>query len=163
MPLIDLLRPRIADRPSDLRRPDWVVTDLGVAFGMGIDPAAEMARQHLGPEADAEKGLLLLERHRDPVGFAAHEFLRVVGARRTAEDDRAGVLRERFRERIAEAWMAGVERIAALLQGVADPTGRGAVPVQNDQDRLKRRGHDGVSSAGIAAGPRLRQAPVVAV
>src|SRR5689334_6924279 len=106
MPLINLLRPRIADRAPDLGRPDRVVADLGMAVGMRIDPATKMARQHLGAEADAEKRLVLLERHRDPVGLTTHEFVRIVGAGRAAEDDRARMLRQRFRQWIAEAWMA---------------------------------------------------------
>src|SRR5207249_5855850 len=87
------------------------------------------------------KRLLLLERHRDPVGLAAHEIVRIVGARRAAENDRAGVLREGFREWIAEAWVAHVERIAALLQRMANAPGCGVVAVQNEEDWFMRLGH----------------------
>src|SRR5215510_1807655 len=125
MPLVDLLRPWIADRAPDLGRPDRVVADLGMAVGMRIDPTAEMVRQHLAAEADAEKRLLLPERHRDPVGLAAHERIGVVGAHGPAKDDRAGVLRHGAGQRIAKAWPADVERIATLLQRVTDPPGRG--------------------------------------
>jgi hypothetical protein len=129
MPLVDLLGPRIADRAPDLRRADRVVADLGMAVGMGIDPAAEVARQHLGAEADTEKRLLLLERHRDPVGLAAHEIICIVGAHGTAKDDRTGVLHHGLGQRIAKAWPADVERIAALREHVTDPPGRGVVAV----------------------------------
>src|SRR5437016_1474248 len=54
MPLVNLLRPGIAHRAADLGRPDGIVADLGVAVGMTIDSAAEMVRQHLRAETDAE-------------------------------------------------------------------------------------------------------------
>src|SRR5260221_1211109 len=62
MPLIDLLGPRIAHRAADLGRTDWIVADLGMTIGMSVDTAAEMMRQHLRAETDAEKRLRLLER-----------------------------------------------------------------------------------------------------
>src|SRR5262249_49404648 len=138
MPLINLLRPRIADRAPDLGRTDRVIADLGMTIGMRIDPTAKMARQHLGAEADAEKRLCLLQRHRDPVGLATHELVCIVGAGWATEDDGAGVLRKRFRQRIAKAWMADVKRMAALLQRMANATGRGIVAVQDGQNRLER-------------------------
>src|SRR5262249_19101550 len=67
MPLIDLLRPGIAHRAADLGRADRVVADLGVTVGMAVDAAAEMMREHLRAEADAEKRLPLLERHGEPI------------------------------------------------------------------------------------------------
>src|SRR5262245_28832043 len=130
MPLIDLLRPRIAERAPKLGRADRVIADLGLALRMQIDPAAKMARQHLGAEADAEERFALLERHRDPVGLAAHEFIRIVGAHRAAEDDRARMLRQSVGQRVTKAWPANVERIAALLQPMTDPARRGIVAMQ---------------------------------
>ena len=93
MPLINVVGPGLADREAGRGRPDRVVADLGVAFRMGVDPAAELARQHLRAQADAEKRLVLLQRHRDPVDLAADELFLIVGAHRTAEDDRAGMAR----------------------------------------------------------------------
>src|SRR5262245_55716125 len=127
MPLIDLFGPGIAERAPELGRADRVIANLGLALGMQIDPAAEMARQHLGAEADPEERLALLERHRDPIRLAPHEFIPVVGAHRAAEDDCTGMLRQRVGQRIAKAWPASIERIAALLQRMTDPTRRGIV------------------------------------
>src|SRR5262249_10834594 len=61
VPLVDLLRPGIADHAADIGRPDRVIADLRVAVGMPVDPAAEVMRQHLRAQADAEKRLLLPE------------------------------------------------------------------------------------------------------
>src|SRR5262249_27271006 len=73
MPLIDLLRPGIAHHAADIGGPDRVIADLGVAIGMAVGATAEMMRQHLGAEADAEKRLLLLERHGEPIDLATDE------------------------------------------------------------------------------------------
>src|SRR5262249_2180274 len=141
MPLVHLLGPGLAHRAPDLGRTDRIIADLGMALRMRIDPTAHVARQHLATETDAEKGLLFLERHRDPVDLAPYELLRIVGARRAAENDRTGVIRHRVGQRIAKAWVADVEGIAALGQRTTDPSGRGAVAVQNRQDRLAGRRH----------------------
>jgi len=137
VPLVDLLRPGVADLAPEVGRPDGIITDLGVAVGMLEDPAAEMVRQHLRAEADAEKRLLLGERDADPVDLPVDELVRVVGALRAAENARAGVLGEGFGQRIAEARPAHVQGMAALPQGMTDPPGAGRLLVQNDQDRLK--------------------------
>ena len=62
-----------------------------MAVGMTIDPAAEMVRQHLRAEADAEKRLFLLERHREPIDLAADEIVGIVRAHGAAENDGAGM------------------------------------------------------------------------
>jgi hypothetical protein len=59
MPLIDLLGPRIAQRQPDIGRADRVVADLGMTVGVRIDSGADVLRQHLRAEADAEQRLLL--------------------------------------------------------------------------------------------------------
>src|SRR5262245_42946662 len=130
MPLRALLRPGIAKSTPELGRADGVIADLGPALCMRIDPGSEMARQHLGAEANAKERFALLQRHRDPVGLAAHEFIRIVGAHRAAEDDRARMLRQSLGQRVTKAWPANVERIAALLQPMTDPARRGIVAMQ---------------------------------
>src|SRR6266850_3322083 len=141
MPLIDLLGPGIAERAPELGRADRVIADLGLALRMRVDPAAELARQHLGAKTNAKEGFALRQRHRDPLGLAPHEFILVVGAHRAAEDDRARMLRQRIGQRIAEAWPADVERKAALLERITDPARRGIVAMQDDQDGLTSCGH----------------------
>ena len=147
MPLVDLLRPGIADLAPGIGRPDRVVADLGVAIRMLVDAAAEMVRQHLGAEADAEKRLLLPERHADPIDLAADEIVGVVGAHGATEDDGGGVLVHGGRQRIAEPRPAHVEGIAALAQGVADPPRGRRLLVHHDQDRLL---HGAVGRAGTS-------------
>jgi hypothetical protein len=68
-----------------------------------------MAREELGAQADAEEWLLLLERDLQPFDLAADEVLFVVGAHRSAEDHRAGVVFERVGKRIAETRPPDVE------------------------------------------------------
>ena len=136
VPLIDLLRPGIDHGKAGRGRPDRVIADLGVAVGMRKDLAAERPRAHLRAEADAEERLVLLERHGDPVDFPADEIVRVIGAHRAAENDRAGMLGKRRRQRIAEPRPAHIERKTELLQGVADPARGRMLLVEDDQDRL---------------------------
>ena len=58
MPLVDPFRPG-AKSAGTHGRPDKVVTDLDVLFGMLINPRAEIIRHHLRAEADTEKWLVL--------------------------------------------------------------------------------------------------------
>src|SRR5215468_6183724 len=136
VPLVDLLRPGIADHAADIGRPDRVIADLGVAVGMPVDAAAEVMRQHLRAEADAEEWFLLLERHSEPVDLAANEIVGIVRAHRAAEIDRAAVVRHGLRQWIAEARAAQVERMAALAQGMTDAPRARRLLVQDDQNRL---------------------------
>src|SRR5436190_15556023 len=92
MPLIDLLGPGIADAAAELGRPDGIISNLGMAIGMLVNPAAEVMRQHLRPEADAKEGLLLPERNGKPVDLAADEIVLVGRAHRTAKNDCRGML-----------------------------------------------------------------------
>src|SRR5579863_6260515 len=115
VPLIDLLGPVIDHRKAGRGRPDRVIADLGVAGRMTKNPAAERPRTHLRAEADAEKRLLLFDRDGNPVDLAVDEFVRVIGAHRAAEDDGAGMIAQRLRQRIAEARPAHVEPVSELL------------------------------------------------
>ena len=135
MPLIDLVGPVLAERAAGRRRTDRVIADLGMAVRMRIDLGAELARQHLRAEADAEIRLLLLERHLDPVDLAADEIVLVVGALRPAENHGAGMVLQRLGQRLVEARPADVEGEAAAAQRVADPAGRRVLLMQDDQDR----------------------------
>ena len=154
VPFVDVLRPRIDHGAAGRCRADRVIADLGMAVRMLVDPAAERPRAHLRAEADAEERLLLLERHRDPVDFAADEIVLVVGAHRAAEDHDAGVIGQRRRQRVVETRTAHVERMAELLERAADAAGRGMFLVQDDQDRLA---HDRRHVAG-QSNPMLRAA-----
>src|SRR5262245_62288752 len=91
MPLIDLLRPGIAHHTADIGRADRIIADLGVTVGMAVDAAAEMMRQHLGAEADAEKRLLLPERHGEPIDLAPDGIGGVVRDHGADESDGGGM------------------------------------------------------------------------
>jgi hypothetical protein len=96
VPLIDVVRPILADGAAFGRRPDRVIADLGMAVGMLVNPGAELFRQQLGAEANAEKRFALLERDVEPVELAADDLVVVIGALRAAEDDGADMLVERL-------------------------------------------------------------------
>ena len=87
-----------------------------MALAMRRDAPAELAHHHLGAEADAEKGLLLLQGHADPVDLAPDPGLVVIGAHRPAEDHRPVMLGERRRQGIVEAGAADIELVAPLAQ-----------------------------------------------
>ena len=58
MPLIDVIGERaVADIMAIGSRPDRIIADFDLAFGMGIDAMAEVAGEHLGAETDAKGGL----------------------------------------------------------------------------------------------------------
>ena len=138
VPLIHVGRP-VADRAARRRRLDRIVADLGLAFRMGDDALAEMPRQHLRAEADAEKRLVLAQRHADEVDLGLDEIVGIVGALRAAEDHRAGMLRHRGGQRIAEARAADVEIVAAVPERVTDASGRRLLLVQDDQNLFGHR------------------------
>ena len=106
---------------------------------MEIHPAAELSDQKLRAEANPEEGLLLRERHRQPIDLAADEVFPVVGAHRAAEQHGAGMVRHRFGQRLAQARAANVERVAAVFQRLADAAGRRMLLVQDDQDGVGHR------------------------
>ncbi len=93
-----------------------------------------MLHQHLRAETDAEKRSALLQRHADPVGLLAHEVVRIVGAHRPAEDDRAGMLLHRLRQRVAEARLADVELEALRRQHLPKLSRARMLLVENNQD-----------------------------
>src|SRR5438132_9677311 len=112
VPVIDALRPVRAQRMSGLRWADRIVADLDPAFMMRRDLRAQLFGKHLRAQADAEKRPLLTQGNFDPVDFAADIVVGVIGAHRAAEDDRAGMQLQRFRQRVAEPWASDVEGVA---------------------------------------------------
>jgi GTP cyclohydrolase II len=88
-------------------------------------------------EADAEKRLVLLQRHANPVDLAFDEIDVVIGALRPAKNDRAGMVLQRRRQLAAKRRPADVERYAVLAQILADTAGRGIFLMQNDEDRQR--------------------------
>ncbi|GCC43755.1 hypothetical protein chiPu_0027705 [Chiloscyllium punctatum] len=135
MPMIDARRPVRAKGAARVRRTDRVVTDLDTALRMRRDARAELPRQHLRTEADAEERTLLAQRNGNPVDLAPDIVVGIVGAHRAAADHRAGMHLERVGQRIAEARTADVEGVAQRTQRVADPAGSRGLLMQHDQHR----------------------------
>ncbi len=73
-------------------RMDGVIAHFDAPVRMRADAAAEMAREHLRAETNAEERRVFLKRDPDPVYFAAQPGVFVVDAHRTAENNRAGVI-----------------------------------------------------------------------
>ena len=147
MPVIDMRRPVGEKRTPRLGRSDRVIADLGQALRVERDFGAEMLGEHLRAEADAEERPLLPQRHFDPVDLARDIIVAVIGAHRAAEDHRAGMGIQRFRQRIAEARPANVERMAERTQGVADAARRRVLLMQHDQHRTGALHMHGFASA----------------
>ena len=148
VPVVDALRPVRAERMTRLRRTDRIVADLHPPFVMRRDLRAQLFGKHLRAQADAEKRPLLAQGNFDPVDLAADIIVGIVGAHRAAEDDRAGMLVQRFRQGIAEPRTPDVEGIAERPQRIADPSRRRGLLMENDQNR--QRGGSGRMQ------PRLR-------
>ena len=138
---------RVIDALPRRCRPHRVITDLGLAFRVREHALAELLRQHLRAEADAEIRLVLAQRHADPVDLGLDEVVRIVRALRAAEDDGSGMIRHGWRQRVAEPRAADVELVAALAERVTDAPGRRLLLVQDDEDFF---GH-GVDGSGEAA------------
>ncbi len=119
-----------------LGRADRIIADLDAALRMGADRVAEMARQQLRAEADAQKGLVFAKRRADPVDFALEPVVLVVDAHRAAENHRAGMIAHGLGQGVAETGAADVERRAEFAQQAADSTRRTVLAVQDDQHGL---------------------------
>ena len=122
---------------------------------MRRDPRAELHGEHLRAEANSQKRPLLPQRHRNPVDFPADEFIGVVGAHRPAENDRAGMVIQGFRQGIAEARTPDIQPVTERPQRIADPARRRGLLVQDDQHRQqgfgsRRRGRGRCGSTGEA-------------
>ncbi len=103
-------------------------------------PGTELPGEHLRAQANPQERPLLPERHLDPVDLAADVFIRIVGAHRAAEDDRAGMTFQRFRKRVAEPGTPDIEGMPERPQRVADTARSRGFLVQDDQNRQQRSG-----------------------
>ena len=102
---------------------------------MRRDPRAELHGEHLGAQANSQKRPLLAQRNRNPVDLPADEFIGVIGAHRAAENHRAGMLIQGFRQGIAKPRTPDIQPVTERPQRIADPARRRAFLVQDDQHR----------------------------
>jgi hypothetical protein len=88
------------------------------------DPRAELHGEHLRAQANSQKRPLLPQRNRDPVDFPADEFIGVIGAHRPAENHRAGMVIQGFRQGIAKPRTPDIEPVTECPQRIAYPARR---------------------------------------
>src|SRR5262245_62093230 len=74
VPLVDVVGPISTDRTSRFGRPDRIVTNLGMTFGVRIDGGTKLTRHHLRTETNAEVRLVVAQWDADPVDLPTHEF-----------------------------------------------------------------------------------------
>ncbi len=107
---------------------------------MRRDAGAELHGEHLGAQANPQKRPLLPERNGNPVDLPANVLVRIVGAHRAAENDRAGMVVQRFRKRIAKPRTPDIQGMPERPQRMADAARRRGFLVQDDQNRQQRLG-----------------------
>src|SRR4029453_12588732 len=137
MPLVDVIGPVRTHLASGLCWPDRVIADFGVTVRVWKNASAELARQHLRAKTDTEIWLLVAKRDLDPVDLAVHELLVVVGTLRSTENDRAGVVVHRLRQRVSETRPPDVKRMAEFRQGLSDAARRRMLLMENKKNRLQ--------------------------
>ena len=113
-----------------------MVADLDASVAAAVDFGAEVLCQHLGPEADAEEGLALLQRHPDPLGLLLDIVEIVVGALGATEDHGAAMMLERLGQRLAGEMAADVEGVTIALEPLADMARIRADLMQHQQNGL---------------------------
>ena len=121
---------------------------------MRRDPGAELLREHLRAQANSQKRPLLPQRNLDPVDLAANIIVRIVGAHRTAENDRAGVIIERFGQRIAKPRSPDIQPVSERPQRIADAARRRGLLMQDDQNRQQGWRAGRAAIAGLRRGKR---------
>src|SRR5690606_6426369 len=133
VPLVDVFRPWTVAGAA-LGGANGIVTDLDQVVRVAVDPAAEMADQHLRSEADAQERPPVAQRHADPVDLASDIGLLLVHAHRSAEYDGADVLIHAVGQGVAEAGAADIEVEAALGQQPPHAPRRGGLLVDDDEN-----------------------------
>src|ERR1700760_2523792 len=133
VPVIDACRPVRTERAAGIGRADRIVAAFDAALRMRRDLRAQLSGEHLRAQANTKERPLLAQGDFDPVDFPAHIFVRIVGAHRTAENDGAGMLVQRFWQGIAKSRTPDIEGVAEGAERVTDPAGARALLVQDDQ------------------------------
>src|SRR5690606_40008812 len=101
MPMVDACRP-IPETACGGRWTDRIIADFHALFGVLINAGTQISRQHLRAEANPEKWLILLECNANPFRFDLAVIVGIVGAHRSAENDRAGMILQCIGQRLAE-------------------------------------------------------------
>ena len=73
------------------------------------NPVLIILHQELRTQADAQKRFFLREWDREPIDLAADKLFVIVGAHRSAEQHRPGMLRHGLGQRVAQAGPADIE------------------------------------------------------
>src|SRR3989338_7349734 len=133
MPLIDILL-IVEEMLAFARGPDRVVAHFDPLILAAIDTGAHVPRHELPPEADTQIGLLLLERHADPLGFRLDEGQVVIGAHGPTEDDGRVVVFHAGWKGIAERGAANIELASAPDQRRTDPAGTGPLLMEHNEN-----------------------------
>src|SRR5262249_52985167 len=102
VPLIDAFWPGLDHCEPGRRRPHRVIADLGVAGRVTKYLAAKKFGADLRAKTDAQKRLVVAQRHADPFDLAANVIVAVIDAHRAAKNDRGGMLGHGRRQRLAE-------------------------------------------------------------
>lgn len=138
MPLIDLTgKAARADPVPMFSGMNRVIANLDSSLRMRPDPVTEMAGQHLGAEANAEKWLAFLERNANPIDLAAHPGIFVVDAHRTAKNNNTGVVFQRRRQLVSKPGSPDIKFKPFRPQNPSEPSGSRMFLVQNDKNPAK--------------------------
>ena len=109
-----------------------IVTDFHLAFRVGFHLATQMTDEFLGAEANAQKRSIFSQWYGKPVNFTSDEFLRIIGAHRTAKHDGTSMFVKRVRKWVSQGWAAYIKFKPAGLQHLAKSTWCGGFLLRND-------------------------------
>lgn len=138
VPLIDMAgKAARAKLMPMFRGIDGIIADLDASLRMRANAVAKMAGQHLGAEANAEKGFAFFEGNADPVDFAAYPGLLVIDTHRTAKDNDAGMVFQPCRQGIAKPRAPDIKGQPLRPQNPSKPSRRRMLLVQNDKNPAK--------------------------
>ncbi len=101
---------------------------------MALDRRAQLTRQHLRAQTDAEKGRARCKHAADEIDFRANKTQIVIRAHGAAEDDHGAIARGIVGQRIAERGVADIGREPARGQKGEDASGTRLGAVKDEQD-----------------------------
>ena len=121
VPLINVIRP-IQQFSALLCGSDRIIAMLHAALGVRADFRPQMQGKHLRAKANSKEGFIFLQGNADPVNFTADKIIDVVGALRSAKNDRPRVAFKSFWERVSIPRTPDIELEAIGMKPVAHMT-----------------------------------------